>query len=271
PAAMSLYEPLEVDVEGRHRMDLLGWYQQFVDLGWHVDILHPQQVAAGALADYRHLVVPTHSLYDLGDNTAMESAVKEFVAGGGRLFHGPHCELVRRAFGIKDAELPFDCLQWREAIIPHGWSTVSFKSGRALARYLQSDKTGIAETAHGKGRIYSFGFQYGYAYCRRTMPIVPPSYGKSEMHPVVLLHETPVAALAGTSPSLPVPPVKGLEFARFGNRLVVVNHRSRPVDLRAIRAGKAIHQVPAAPGWLAAHSAVCLELPAANRRRAGRK
>jgi hypothetical protein len=41
PAEMSLYEPLEVDVEGRHRMDLLGWYQQFTDLGWHVDIVYP--------------------------------------------------------------------------------------------------------------------------------------------------------------------------------------------------------------------------------------
>lgn len=33
PAEMSLYEPLEVDVEGRCRMDLLDWYQQFNDLG----------------------------------------------------------------------------------------------------------------------------------------------------------------------------------------------------------------------------------------------
>ena len=72
-------------------MDLLGWYSQFVDLGWHVDIVHPDQVASGALADYAHLVVPHNSLYDLGDNAALESAVKEFVAGGGTVFHGPGC------------------------------------------------------------------------------------------------------------------------------------------------------------------------------------
>ena len=41
PAEMGLYEPLEVDAEGRHRIDLLGWYAQFADLGWHVDIVHP--------------------------------------------------------------------------------------------------------------------------------------------------------------------------------------------------------------------------------------
>jgi hypothetical protein len=260
PAEMSLYEPLEVDTEGRHRMDLLGWYQQFTDLGWHVDIVHPDQVAAGALKDYQHLVVPTNSLYDLGDNTALEAAVKKFVADGGTVFHGPHCELAKHALGIEEETIAFDCIQWTEEIIPHGWSTVSFKGGKALGKYIQSGKTAIAETGVGKGRVFSFGFQYGYAYCRRTMPIVPPIYGKREMHPIVLLQQTPVAALAGTSPLLPIPPVKGVEFARFGHKLVVVNHRSSPVDIRGIPAKKAIPQVPSAPGWLAAHSAVYLEL-----------
>ena len=102
PAEMSLYEPLEVDIEGRHRMDLLGWYQQFTDLGWHVDIVHPDQVVAGVLADYKHLVVPTNSLYDLGDNAALEAAVENFVCAGGNVFHGPHCELAKRALGIEE-------------------------------------------------------------------------------------------------------------------------------------------------------------------------
>ncbi|MFT3788669.1 MAG: hypothetical protein QM770_21270 [Tepidisphaeraceae bacterium] len=46
PREMSLYEPVELDHEGRHRMDLLGWHAQLVDLGWHVDIVHPDQVVA---------------------------------------------------------------------------------------------------------------------------------------------------------------------------------------------------------------------------------
>src|ERR1039458_2553903 len=102
PAEMSLYEPLKVDIEGRHRMDLLGWYAQFTDLGWHVDILHPTQIAAGVLTEYKHLIVPHNSLYDLGDNIALEAAVKKFVAAGGTVFHGPHCELARRAAGIEE-------------------------------------------------------------------------------------------------------------------------------------------------------------------------
>jgi hypothetical protein len=108
PAEMSLYEPLEVDTEGRHRMDLLGWYQQFTDLGWHVDIVHPDQVVAGALKDYRHLVIPTNSLYDLGDNQALEATVKNFVRAGGNVFHGPHCLLAKRALGIKEQAIAFD-------------------------------------------------------------------------------------------------------------------------------------------------------------------
>lgn len=259
PREMSLYEPLPVDEGGRHRMDLLGWYQQFTDLGWHVDILHPDQVAVGALGDYRHLVVPTNSLYDLGDNVALEKAVRAYVEAGGTVWHGPHCEIARRALGIVEEPVEFDCLKWREEIIPHGWSTVAYRSGTALATYLQTGKSGLAETRRGAGRVLSFGFQYGHAYSRRTMPIVPPQYGKREMHPVVLLKETPVAALIGPSPLAPIPPRQGVEFARFGSRLVIVNHRASPLDVCAVKARRVIPQIPCAPGWLAAHSATCFE------------
>lgn len=259
PREMSLYEPLPVDEGGRHRMDLLGWYQQFTDLGWHVDILHPDQVAGGALSDYRHLVVPTNSLYDLGDNVALEKAVRAYVEAGGTVWHGPHCELACHTLGVVEEPVGFDCLKWREELIPHGWSTVAFRGGTGMATYLQTGKNGLAETRLGAGRVFSFGFQYGYAYSRRTMPIVPPQYGKREMHPVVLLKETPVAALAGPAPSAPLAPRKGVEFARFGSRLVVVNHRASPIDLRPLSVRRAIPLIPTAPGWLAAHSAVLLE------------
>lgn len=264
PAEMSLYEPLEVDAEGRHRMDLLGWYAQFTDLGWHVDIIHPDQVVAGALEAYKYLIVPANSLYDLGDNAALEAAVQKFVAEGGSMFHGPHCELARRAFGIEEENIAFDCIQWQEEVIPHGWSTVAFRGGRAFGVYIKSGKTALARTDVGQGRVCSFGFQYGHSYSRRTMPIVPPHYGRREMHPVVLLKATPIAAIIGASPLLPVAPNKGVEFARFGRYLVVVNHRSSPVDISGIKAGKVLPQVPSAPGWLAAHSAVCLEVPEAS-------
>jgi hypothetical protein len=260
PEEMSLYEPLELDAGGRHRMDLLGWYSQFVDLGYHVDILHPNQVVAGALAAYRYLAVPHNSLYDLGDNTSLETAVKNFVATGGEVFHGPHCELARRALGIEEDVCAFDCIKWEEDVIPHGWSTVSFRRGDALGTYVQTGEKAITLTDLGSGKVYSFGFQYGYSYVRSTMPIVPPNYGRREMHPIVLLKETPVAALVGASPQLSIAPIKGVEVVRFGRRLIVVNHRASPVDLRGIKARREITQLSSAPGWIAAHSAVLLEL-----------
>jgi hypothetical protein len=92
------------------------------------------------------------------------------------------------------------------------------------------------------------------------MPIVPSQYGKREMHPIVLLAETPVAAFVGKSPLAPMKPVKGVEFACFGNKLAIVNHRSSPVDISGLEARKVVPQVPSAPGWLAAHSAMFAEL-----------
>jgi hypothetical protein len=257
---MSFYEPLEVDRDGRHRMDLLGWYSQCVDLGWHVDIVHPDQAASGALNDYSHLIVPHNSLYHLGDNAALESAVNEFVSRGGSMFHGPDCQLALRTFGIREEPTEFDCIAWEESLIPHGWSTVAWASGDAVGRYVRSDKIAIARTAVGNGQIHSFGFQYGYSYSRRTMPIVPPQYGNREMHPLVLLKRTPVAAALGTCPHAPMPPTAGVEMARFGKHLIMVNHRAGPIDLRSVAAVRMLSQVPFATGWLPARSAAYLQL-----------
>ncbi|MBK7819967.1 MAG: hypothetical protein IPJ61_02545 [Tessaracoccus sp.] len=259
PAETNLYEPLELDEGGRHRMDLLGWYRQFTDLGWHVDILHPDQVAAGALADYATLVIPANPLYDVGDNAALESAVAAFVDGGGTVFHGPGCGPAR-ALGIVEQPHEFDCIAWEDELIPHGWSIVAYPAATALGSYLGSGLPALAETRRGAGTVYSFGFEYGYAYCRQHMPIVPPQYGKREQHPLVLLRRTPVEALIGSSPLAVLPPSRGLEVARFGDRAVVINHRSHPIDIGALSGRRVISQVPGAPGWLPGHAAAYVEV-----------
>jgi hypothetical protein len=261
PAAMSFYEPVELDENGRHRMELLGWYQQLTDLGWHVDIVHPDQVAAGALQNYQHLVVPTDSLYSLIDTSAAEAAIRGFVEAGGTMMHGAGCELANRVFGITEEDVEFDCIRWQEDLIPHGWSTSAFTSaGENLGSYIGSGRPAILRTPIGRGKVLSFGFEYGYAYSRQTMPIVPPAYGKSEMHPLVLLERTPIEAEIGTSPSALMPPVRGVETVIFGNSAVIVNHRASPVDISAIPARRHIPMIPAASGWLAAHSAAYIEL-----------
>lgn len=140
PERTSLLEPVTLDVGGRHRTDLLGWFRQFSDLGWQVDIVHPRQVVSGALADYRHLVIPVDPLYDLDErlgregsgredgtitqNAAVEAAVRRFAEDGGMVFHGPGCVLAQRTFGLTEADVPFDCIAWAEAIIPHGWRLI---------------------------------------------------------------------------------------------------------------------------------------------------
>jgi hypothetical protein len=223
--------------------------------------VHPDQVERGALENYWALVIPHNSLYFIAEHPGLEAAVRGFVERGGRVLHGPHCELAMKAFGIVEESVEFDCFDWRgEAVIPHGWSTVAFPEGESLGNYFQSGQTAVARTGFGAGDVISFGFQYGYSYSRCTMPIVPPNYGRREMHPIVLQKETPVRRLLGTSPSLPIAPIKGVEFARFGPRMVVVNHRASPIQIGGSWAREKLPQLPCAPGWIAAHSATLLEL-----------
>lgn len=260
PAATVLYQPFELDPDGRTRTDTLGWYRQLTDLGHHVDVLHPDQVAAGGLAPYRVLVVPDDPLYDLGARGGLADAVRTWTAAGGTVLHGPRCGLAAEAFGITDEPVEFDGIGWEEEVVPHGWSTVAFDDGEAVGHWLRSGRTALARHAVGEGRVLSFGFEYGYSYARASMPIVPPEYGRREMHPLPLLRRTPVEALIGAAPDPVVPPTRGVEVGRFGDRVVVVNHRSEPVDLSAVAHRGADHLVPSAPGLLAAHSAVLLDL-----------
>ncbi|MGN7862399.1 hypothetical protein ACTJI8_17585 [Microbacterium sp. 22303] len=260
PREMSLFEPLEVDEGGRHRMDLLGWHRQLTDLGWHVDVLHPDQITEGALTEYAVLAISTNTLYDVGENTGLEDAIRSFVRDGGTLLHGPHCELAHKVFEVTEHEVEFDCIDWVEPVIPHGWSNTAFRSGESVATYMASGDPAMIRTRFGAGIVYSIGFEYGYAYARETMPIVPPRYGRREMHPLPLLRKTPVEIFIGLGPSVVVPPQKGVEFARFGDRLVIVNHRSSPVAVPQLASAEVLAQIEAPSGYVAGHSAAMFHL-----------
>lgn len=261
PAQMNLFEPVSIGNGIAHHMDLLGWHQQLLDLGYHVDILHPDQVTAGALGHYSILAVPHNSCYELAPNPALEEALRTWVAQGGLLFHGPRSAEIQSAFGICEEEAPADCIDWMgNLLIPHGWSTVAFTGGESMARYARFGGSAINRIAHGEGEVISIGFEYGYAYSRSSMPAVPPSYGKREAHPVVLIKETPVGRLAANRLAPCWPGRKGVEVARFGDKLIVVNHRSEPVDLSLYGGKEPIFQTDSASGRLIGHSAVCLDL-----------
>lgn len=260
PAAMSLYEPLTADPGGRHRMDFLGWHQQLIDLGYHVDVLHPEQIKAGRLADFRALVAPFDSCYDFSPDAALERAIAEWVGAGGALVHGPGDTMSLRLFGLIERAVAPDCIRWQPRVIPHGWSTVEFEGCETLAIYEREGGIAIGRKTWGQGAVYSFGFEYGYAYSRRTMPPVPQGYGRLEAHPVVLLPRTPVQEILELHVKPQAPGVKGLEIARFGRHVVCVNHRAVPVSLAPLAFSSADWQVPSCDGKLAAHSAVLLEL-----------
>lgn len=274
PAETVFYTPGGLDPDGRGRTDLLGWYRQGVDLGWNVDLLHPDQVLAGELAHYRHLLVPANPLYgtgwygdDDGANPPLEEAVRAWVEAGGTLLHGPGCALAANAFAVTSEPVDFDAIAWREDVVPHGWSTHAFTSdGEVLAPYIASGRPAILRTPCGDGSLVSFGFEYGYAYARRTMPSVPWGYGPREMHPVVLLRRTPVEDVIGVAPGAVLPHVRGVEVARFGRRAVVVNHRPEPISLAPAAATASWPMLGPErgemPGWLAPHSATVLDLPA---------
>ena len=261
PSQMSFFEPVSVGNGAAHHMDLLGWHQQLLDLGYHVDILHPDQITDGALADYSILAVPHNSCYHLRPDPALESALRAWVVQGGLLFHGPGSTVIRNAFGVQETPVELDCIDWQgHLLIPHGWSTVTYTTGEAISAYARLGGKAISKLAHGEGSVISIGFEYGHAYSRKSMPAVPPSYGKLEAHPVVLLQETPVGRLAQESLDPRWPGRKGIEVSRFGDRLIVINHRSEPVSLAAYHGTNPIFQVESAPGRLAGHSAVCLQV-----------
>jgi hypothetical protein len=62
------------------------------------------------------------------------------------------------------------------------------------------------------------------------------------------------------SPLARMLPIKAVEFAKFGSRLIIVNHRSSPVNITDVCAKRMISQIPSGTGWLAAHSAMLLEV-----------
>lgn len=259
PLAMHLYEPAILPDGARHRMDLLGWYRQFVDLGYHVDILHPDQVKAGELQHYAMLVLPCDSVYDLAPDKALEEHIQTWVNTGGTLLHGPSHKLVKRVFQMKEQSVEPDCIAGKERLIPHGWSTVSYPDAEPLALYERLKQPAIGKTAFGNGHVYSFGFEYGYAYSRRTTPPVPHAYGRHEAHPVVLLKDPPAAQIARATAPAKWNGAKGIEAAWFGTNVVIVNHRSVPFSLNQFHYHNAVWQIPSEMNVLMPHSAVLLK------------
>lgn len=261
PLAMSVLEPSEPGTaRADHRLDLLGWHQLLCDIGYPVDVVHPCQVANGALGGYVALVIPTDTCYRHMRDEKLEAAVAEWVGGGGVVLHGPDCGVVGRISPVPHPLDGIEYVRWEPCIVPEGFNLCSFDAPDAVAQY-ESGSTAVAATPMGRGAIYSFGFDPGYAYVKRRPSGVPGKYAGAEMYALPLLEPArgPVAAVLRKHCEPAWTGVRGVEYARFGEAVVVVNHNAYPCRLPGWLDAGALYMYEAGCHALMPHSAaLCL-------------
>jgi hypothetical protein len=264
PRATHLFEPMLLKEGRQHRMDLLGWYRQLADLGFNVDILHPDEVKVGAASDYRLLVLPADACYDLAPDAVLEAALTAWVRKGGVCVHGPGNALAWAALHIREETVEFDCIEARDRLlIPDGWTTVAYPDAERLAGYHRRGGTAIGRTRRGMGHVVSVGFPHGFAYATKRPPI-PHGYHREEAVGVQLLADHPLLRELGSLAPRRWCGGRGVETGWFDQSVVVVNHRNIPLDLSGlpVLGDQADWQYPLDAATLMPHAAVWLCLHA---------
>lgn len=269
PAQMALVEGFTT-AEGnqRRRLDSLGCFQAVCDSGLMADVLHPDQVAAGALKDYAALVLPQNSCYDIAPDPLLEERIRAFVEAGGLVFRSALEPLAGRVFGIEERPHGEQCIRFGEGLIPAGTDYSAYALGEPLARFEDDGLAAVARFDYGRGAVYAFGYAIGAEYLARENRAVPVQYGNRAYYPLNLVAEDPFRVLLrravpsllgayrrdGTAPA----PDKGISYAAFGNGLVAVNHTSYPLDMAGFK-GRKFYLHAAAGDQLPPHSAVWIE------------
>ena len=260
PLAMSLVEPTAPGTAAAdHRQDLLGWFQHLCDLGWMVDIVHPDQVKAGVLGDYSALIIPKDTCYKHIPDQELECAIAEWLRRGGVVLHGPRCDVVGRLAPPEHPLTEVEYIAWEPRIVPEGIDLAYFESDDPVACY-ESGKPAISRTRVGEGCLYSLGFDVGYAYVKKDISGIPPKYGRLDMYalPLVDLVESPISAILNGHKRARYPACRGIEYADFGDRLIIVNHNSIPYRLVDTDDTDAVRMYEVDGNMLVPHSAVML-------------
>lgn len=217
------------------RDDYIGWYQQLSDHGVNPDTLHPAQVKAGALAQYRVLVVPADPLYNSMRDEALEAALREFVAGGGVLLHGLS-ELVENAFGLERQPHKSDAFLWEEKIVTPSHEFASYPSGEVQATYISSGRPAYSIREHGAGSLHSFGLYYGQAYgCKEHLP-VSREYKMDNHYPLTVAARTPVDKILADL-GIGRGRRRGIEIIPFTNGDLYINHTPYTLEVPRTEAG----------------------------------
>lgn len=259
PLEMSDYEPFDVEDNETRRLDMLGWYEICCDLGYQTDVISYYEILNKKLDDYKVLIVPVNDCYFAEEHQQTEEIIRAWVKNGGIVIHGPGCELSRNCFGIEGITCERTPYIYQKAIIPQGCEFQRYETGKSICEY--ADHVGKCIVLHevGNGKVFSCGVQLGASYVAKNIPHVPYEQGNKEMYPIIQSKSTLLADMLGAC-GRPVSGIqeRGIETGIFETGMIVVNHRSIPYDVGAIK-GKKKFINPVNDTILLPHSAVWIE------------
>ena len=256
PTAMALLEPLKVEGADARRHDLLGLYRALSDWGFAPDIVEMEDVVSG-LSGYDALLIPADDCYHALRDEAFEAALRGFVEQGGMVIHGQWSEAAELAFGLAPENTDGTCYTYQnEGGLLLAGPYASYP-GDALAVWREDGKNCISRNCFGKGCVYSFGFMPGYQIAARTAPHVPSSQKNNALYPLAFMKHHPLKEilLSCTAPDVPFG-MKDVEWAAFEHGMVVINHRSTPIQVLNI--GNTVSQQPIVNHLLMGHSAAVI-------------
>lgn len=257
PSAMAAYEPMGVDGNKERRYDLLGWYKMCCNGGYGCDIIDTTLICGGVLDDYRVLIIPENDCYFLDDNSEAEKLISKWTEKGGIVIHSPMDKLVENCFGVKGEKHEPDSFMYNEKGLIRSDIFCSYE-GEKTASYLSDGKGAVVKNDFGRGKVYSFGFAYGYSYSSKIAPHVPLSEKNNELYPVPLMSRNIFCDILEEN-GIEHSPIfgKGIETAEFDNCMVVVNHTSNPYEIKAD--GEKLYQYNIGKDILLPRSAVVIK------------
>ena len=277
PSEMAHLEPFEVGNNKIRRLDLLGWYKICCDLGYQVDVISNHEIEAGALQDYKVLVVPANDCYFAVEHEKMEEKLKNWVAEGGVVLHGPENMLAQNCFGITGETCEKTPYVYGKVIIAQGEAFCRYQGGEEIAPYVDSVGSCVVKyageelgrrmelSAGNPGAVYSFGVEIGASYAAKNIPHVPYAQGNKEMYPIIQSRTTLVKDILArhVTPASNICQ-RGIETAVYENGMILVNHRSTPFVLPQ-KYREEIYQYPwhgeqEGKGILSGHEAVWVSL-----------
>ena len=252
PFASSVIENVALgEVFFKNRHDLLGWHIQLADCGLNPDVVHNNQVKRGCLSNYDLLCLSADPMYDVLRDSELEKEIIAFVQRGGIVMHSAASGLAKTVFPTGASPHDRDTFVWNEKVAVDSPCFMSFADGEVLAYYLADKKAAIVRQAIGKGFVYSFGFNYGYAYADKHHLPMTGSYGRDDHYPLTIIKKTPAESFLSQH-NLSQKRHRGIEIVFFEKGRVIINHTSYPYRLDAKNVITTQH---GSSVWLAGHSA----------------